>query len=58
MTTRRIISRARLGTALAVLAVAAPAALAPATPAFAETGTSNYKPSRQLLLSLGEGQMI
>jgi len=58
MTTRRIISRARLGTALAVLALAAPAALVPATPAFAETGTSNYKPSRQLLLSLGEGQMI
>ena len=58
MTTRHILSRARLGTALAVLAVAAPAALAPATPAFAQSGSSSYRPSKQLLLSLGEGQMI
>ena len=58
MTTRHILSRARLGTALAVLAVAVPAALAPATPAFAQSGSSSYRPSKQLLLSLGEGQMI
>ena len=57
MTTRHILHRARLGTAVAVLAIAAPAALAPA-PAFAQSATSDYKPSRQLLLSVGEGQMI
>ncbi len=57
MTTHHLIRRARLGTAVAVLAIAAPAVLAPA-PAFAERATSDYKPSRQLLLSVGEGQMI
>jgi pilus assembly protein CpaC len=55
MTTRHILRRARLGTALAVLAVAAPAALAPVTPALAQ---SAYKPTRQVQLSVGEGQMI
>jgi pilus assembly protein CpaC len=57
MTTQHLIRRARLGTAVAVLALAAPAVLAPA-PAFAQRATSDYKPSRQLLLSVGEGQMI
>ena len=55
MTSRHILRRARLGTALAVLAVAAPAALAPVTPALAQ---SAYKPTRQVQLSVGEGQMI
>jgi pilus assembly protein CpaC len=50
-------SRARLGTALAALAIAVPAALAPVAPAAAQSASS-YKPTRSLSLSLGEGQMI
>jgi pilus assembly protein CpaC len=50
-------SRARLGTAFAALAIAVPTALAPVTPAAAQSASS-YKPTRQLSLSLGEGQMI
>jgi pilus assembly protein CpaC len=50
-------SRARLGTALAALAIAVPAALVPATPAAAQSASS-YKPTRSLSMSLGEGQMI
>jgi pilus assembly protein CpaC len=57
MTTHNIIRRARLGTALAVLAFAAPAVLVPVTPAVAQS-SSTYKPSRQLQLSIGEGQMV
>lgn len=57
MTTRNFMRRARLGTALAVLAVAAPAVLVPVAPAVAQSA-STYKPSRQLQLSTGEGQMI
>ena len=57
MTTRTFMSRARLGTALAALAIAVPAALVPATPAAAQSASS-YKPTRSLSLSLGEGQMI
>ena len=57
MTTRTIMSRARLGTALAALAIAVPTALAPVTPAAAQSASS-YKPNRQVTLSLGEGQMI
>jgi len=57
MTTRTIMSRARLGTALAALAIAVPTALAPVTPAAAQSASS-YKPTRQLTLSTGEGQMI
>ena len=56
MTSRNFIHRARLGTAIAI-AIAVPAALAPVTPALAESG-STYKPTRQILLSTGEGQMI
>jgi pilus assembly protein CpaC len=50
-------SRARLGTALAALAIAVPAALAPVAPVAAQSASS-YKPTRSLSLSLGEGQMI
>lgn len=57
MTTQHLFRRAALGTSVALLAIAAPAALAPA-PAFAQSAPSDYKPSRQLLLSVGEGQMI
>jgi pilus assembly protein CpaC len=56
MTHSNFISRARLSTALVALALAVPAAVAPVAPAAAEAGS--YKPSRQLMLSLGEGQMI
>jgi pilus assembly protein CpaC len=55
MTTRNFMSRARVGTALAALALAAPAALVPVSPA---TAQSTYNPSRQLQLSIGEGQMV
>src|SRR6187551_2480084 len=55
MNSRFILRRARLGTALAVLAVAAPVALAPVSPALAQ---SAYKPTRQVQLSVGEAQMI
>jgi pilus assembly protein CpaC len=55
MTNTNILRRARLGTALAALALAAPVALTPITPAVAQ---SSYKPTRQLNLSTGEGQMI
>jgi pilus assembly protein CpaC len=57
MTTLTILSRARLGTALAALAIAVPATLAPVAPAAAQSASS-YKPTRSLSLSLGEGQMI
>ncbi|MGN6156232.1 MAG: type II and III secretion system protein family protein [Sphingomicrobium sp.] len=57
MTTRTLMSRARLGTALAALAIAAPATVLPISPAAAQSASS-YKPTRQLTLSLGEGQMI
>jgi pilus assembly protein CpaC len=50
--------QARLGTALMALAVAAPMALVTAAPAAAQSAGSTYKPTRQLQLSLGEGQMI
>jgi pilus assembly protein CpaC len=55
MTNTNFLSRARLGTALVALAVAAPVALVPVAPAAAQ---SSYKPTRQLNLSTGEGQMI
>jgi pilus assembly protein CpaC len=53
----KIIRRARLTTALAALAIAAPATVMQAAPALAQS-TSSYKPSRQLLLSVGEGEMV
>lgn len=57
MTSRNFMRQARLGTALFALAVAAPVALVPAAPADAQSSGS-YKPSRQIVLSTGEGQMI
>ncbi len=57
MTSRNFMHRARLGTALAVLVAATPVALVPVAPAAAQSA-STYKPSRQLQLSIGEGQML
>jgi pilus assembly protein CpaC len=71
MKTRNINSRARLGTALAALAIGLTAVAAPATakgmhprashvsrvaPRAYNSGT--YRPSAQVALSLGEGQMV
>ncbi|HET9810093.1 MAG TPA: type II and III secretion system protein family protein [Sphingomicrobium sp.] len=58
MTTRQLIRSARVGTAFAALAVAVPAALVPATPAAAQSSGSTYKPTREVQLSVGEGQMV
>ena len=55
MDIRKLIRRARLGTALAALAIAVGSVTA-TQPAFAEGRT--YKPSSQTLLSIGEGQMV
>lgn len=57
MKTRNITRRARLGTALAAVALSLGTVCA-AAPAFAASAPSTYKPTRQLLLSTGEGQMI
>src|SRR5438270_2800321 len=61
MKTRNINSRARLGTAFAALAigltaVATPAAARGMQPRVYSSGT--YRPTNQVLLNLGEGQMI
>jgi pilus assembly protein CpaC len=61
MKTRNITSRARLGTALAALAIgltalAAPTAAAAAQPRAYSSGA--YRPSTQVLLNVGEGQMV
>jgi pilus assembly protein CpaC len=58
MTSPSFMRRARLGTALAAVALGIGASFAPVTPAVAQAAGSTYKPSRQLLLSVGEGQMI
>ena len=60
MKTRNINSRARLGTALAPLAVGIAAVAAPA-PAQAQPkayASGSYRPTTQVLLSVGEGQML
>ena len=60
MNIQAIHSRARLGTALAALTVAIAAAAAPA-PAAAQPrayASGTYRPSQQVLLSVGEGQML
>jgi pilus assembly protein CpaC len=60
MKTRNINSRARLGTALAALAVGL-AAVAASTPATAQPrayASGSYRPSTQVLLSVGEGQLV
>ncbi|HEY6662880.1 MAG TPA: type II and III secretion system protein family protein [Sphingomicrobium sp.] len=57
MKTRNNTCRARLGTALVALAVGL-GTVSAAAPALAQPVSSTYKPSRQVLLSVGEGQMI
>ena len=60
MNIEAISRRARLGTALAALAVGIAAVAAPA-PAMAQPrayASGSYRPSMQVLLSVGEGQMI
>jgi pilus assembly protein CpaC len=60
MNIQAITRRARLGTALAAMAVGLAAVAAPAPagaqPAAYKSGT--YRPSQHVLLSVGEGQMI
>jgi len=61
MKTRNITSRARLGTAIAAMAigltaVALPSAAAAAQPRAYSSGA--YRPSTQVLLNVGEGQMV
>jgi pilus assembly protein CpaC len=60
MTKNQHISRARLGTAVAALAIGLAAVAAP-TPAAAQPRaytSGTYRPTTQVLLSVGEGQMI
>lgn len=61
MKTRNISSRARLGTALAALAIGLTAVAAPTTASAAQPraySAGTYRPSAHVELSLGEGQMI
>lgn len=51
------IKRATLGSALAAALVAGLAATVPA-PAFAQGAPSGYRPSREMFLSLGEGELV
>ena len=57
MKTTNTIRRAGLGTAIAAIVAASIAAAAPA-PVFAQASATHYKPSEQVLLSVGEGQLI
>ncbi len=57
MKTRNNTCRARLGTAFVALAVGL-GTVSAAAPALAASVPSTYKPSRQVLLSIGEGQMV
>ncbi|MDP9424175.1 MAG: type II and III secretion system protein family protein [Pseudomonadota bacterium] len=57
MTSISMHRRARLGTALAALALGF-GTIAVATPAAAAPPTGSYRPTTQVLLSVGEGQMI
>lgn len=56
MTNRNILGRVRLGTALIALASCA-AVMSPVATASAQPGRT-YKPTEQVLLSLGEGQVV
>jgi pilus assembly protein CpaC len=61
MNTRNISSRARLGTALAALAIGLTAVAAPTTASAAQPrayASGSYRPTTQVLLNVGEGQMI
>ena len=57
MTRTSVRRRARLGTALAALAISV-GTVAAATPAAAAPPSGTYRPSAQVQLSVGEGQMI
>ena len=57
MTSSNITRRARLGTALAALAIGL-GTVAGSTPALAQSAQRTYRPSGQVLLSVGEGQMV
>ena len=57
MKTRNNSCRARLGTAFVALAIGL-GTVAAAAPAVAQPVSNTYKPSRQVLLNVGEGQMI
>ena len=57
MKTRNNHCRARLGTAFVALAIGL-GTVGAAAPALAQPVSSTYKPSRQVLLNVGEGQMI
>jgi pilus assembly protein CpaC len=57
MTSRNITRRARLGTALAALAIGL-GTVAGSTPALAQSAQRTYRPSGQAMLSVGEGQMV
>lgn len=61
MKTRNITSRARLGTALAALAIGLTAAAAPTMASAAQPkaySTGSYRPTAHVELSLGEGTMV
>ena len=61
MKTRNISSRARLGTALAALAIGLTAVAAPTSASAAQPrayASGSYRPTTQVLLNIGEGQMI
>ncbi len=59
MKTRNITSRARLGTAIAAVALGTAIAVAPAAAAQPRAyGSGSYRPSNQVSLSVGEGQLI
>jgi pilus assembly protein CpaC len=57
MTTRKKTSRARLGTAFVALAIGLGTVAAPA-PAAAQSSAGTFRPSGQVLLSVGEGEMV
>ena len=58
MTSRTNPRRARLGTALTALAICLGSASLAAAPADAKPAAGTYRPTRTVLLSVGEGQMI
>jgi pilus assembly protein CpaC len=61
MKTRNISSRARLGTALAALAIGLTAVAAPTSASAAQPrayASGSYRPTTQVLLNIGEGQMV
>ncbi len=57
MTSINIRRRARLGTALAALAISF-GTIAAATPASAQRPAGTFRPTGQVLLSVGEGQLV